>query len=68
MCVRMYVFVNACMSVFIIGYLYQAFPENEFARAFFRTCSFSKQHSHVIMQLSFPIFELCTIKYQAVGT
>ena len=38
--------------------------QNRFARAFFRPCSFSNQCSHLIMQLSFPIFEILTLKYQ----
>ena len=38
--------------------------QNEFARAFFCPRSLSKQRSHVIAQLSFPTFDLLTIKYQ----
>ena len=41
--------------------------QNEFARAFFRLRSLSKQRCHLIAQLSFPMFELLTIKYHGVS-
>ena len=41
--------------------------QNKFARAFFHPHSFSNQCSHLIAQLSFPMFELLTVKYQGVS-
>ena len=41
--------------------------QNKFVRAFFHPLSFSNQCSHLITQLSFPMFELLTVKYQGVS-
>ena len=38
--------------------------QNDFARAFFCPRSFSKQRSHLIAKISFPTFDILTIKYQ----
>ena len=41
--------------------------QNKFTRAFFCPRSFSNQCSHLIARLSFPMFELLTVKYQDVS-